>query len=109
MQYSNTLILDQLLHYDLLLCATEGSLAPMDDFLRASLPAAIMPLVMTHLPELDVSQPDKVSCDCLLLIKSSAALCLPTLNYCLSVSTTWEIYDLLLTSSKPSVCKDKQD
>ncbi len=53
-------------HDDLLLYATEESLAPMDDFLRASLPATVAPLVMTHLPELDVSQPDKVCCDCLL-------------------------------------------
>ncbi len=66
MQYINTLTADHLLHDDLLLCATEGSLAPMDDFLRASLPATVVPLVMTHLPELDVSQPDKVRCDCLL-------------------------------------------
>ncbi|KAA6428969.1 MAG: hypothetical protein FRX49_01079 [Trebouxia sp. A1-2] len=47
------------------LCGTwaetdEESLAPMDDFLRASLPATVAPLVVTHLPELDVSQPDKV-------------------------------------------------
>lgn len=57
---------DHLLHDDLLLCTTEESLAPMDDFLRASLPATVAPLVVTHLPELDVSQPDKVRCDCLL-------------------------------------------
>ena len=61
-----TLFADHPLHDDLLLCATEDSLAPMDDFLRASLPATVVPLVMTHLPELDVSQPDKVRCDCLL-------------------------------------------
>ncbi|DBA90468.1 TPA: hypothetical protein ACH3X1_003733 [Trebouxia sp. C0004] len=47
------------------LCGTwaeidEECLAPMDDFLRASLPATVAPVVMTHLPELDVSQPDKV-------------------------------------------------
>ena len=65
-QYMNTLTADHLLHDELLLCATEESLAPMDGFLRASLPATIAPLVMTHLPELDVSQPDKVRCDCLL-------------------------------------------
>ena len=66
MQYMHMLIADHLLHDDSLLCATEESLAPMDDFLRASLPATVVPFVMTHLPELDVSQPDKVSCACLL-------------------------------------------
>lgn len=42
-----------------LLGADEG-IAPMDELLKATLPASITPSVLRHLPELDVSQPDKV-------------------------------------------------
>ena len=33
----------------------------MDDFLKAALPANLTPTLLRHLPELDVSQPDKVN------------------------------------------------
>lgn len=33
----------------------------MDDFLKAALPANLTPTLLHHLPELDVSQPDKVN------------------------------------------------
>ncbi|KAL3144168.1 hypothetical protein ABBQ32_003952 [Trebouxia sp. C0010 RCD-2024] len=47
------------------LCGTwaeidDESLAPMDDFLRSTIPADAIPAVMKHLPELNVTQPDKV-------------------------------------------------
>ena len=45
-----------------LLCATDESLAPMDDFLRASLPVTVDTFTLSHLPELDITQPDKVCC-----------------------------------------------
>lgn len=38
----------------------DESLAPMDDFLRSSLPADVIPAIMNRLPELNVTQPDKV-------------------------------------------------
>ena len=46
--------------YTLTVRADEG-IAPMDDFLKASLPADLTPTLLRHLPELDVSQPDKVN------------------------------------------------
>lgn len=40
--------------------SADESLAPMDDFLRSSLPADVIPAIMNRLPELNVTQPDKV-------------------------------------------------
>ncbi|KAL3154678.1 hypothetical protein ABBQ38_011227 [Trebouxia sp. C0009 RCD-2024] len=47
------------------LCGTwaeidDETLAPMDDFLRSTLPVDAIPAIMKHLPELNVTQPDKV-------------------------------------------------
>lgn len=39
----------------------DDSLAPMDDLLRSSLPADAIPAIISHLPELNVTQPDKVN------------------------------------------------
>ena len=51
----------------------------MDDFLRSTLPADAIPAVMKHLPELNVTQPDKVN--------SSNTICETT--YWLSLAVSW--------------------
>ncbi len=61
-------------------CFVDESLAPMDDFLRASLPVTVGVTLMSHLPELDVTQPDKVRCDPMRLLAHQANVCLSSLN-----------------------------
>lgn len=45
----------------------------MDDFLRASLPMTVDTFTLSHLPELDVTQPDKVCCTHAILLGPSSA------------------------------------
>ena len=40
--------------------SADESLAPMDDYLRSSIPADDIPAIMNRLPELNVAQPHKV-------------------------------------------------
>ena len=62
-----------------MLLADEG-IAPMDDFLKAKLPANLTPSLLRHLPELDVSQPDKVlghhcSASLMLVLEVQTSVC----------------------------------
>lgn len=55
--------------------SADESLAPMDDFLRSSLPADVIPAIMNRLPELNVTQPDKVETSCLSRSKHTMFAC----------------------------------
>lgn len=50
----------------------DESLAPMDDFLRSSLPADVIPAIVNRLPELNVTQPDKVEFSCANILRLTA-------------------------------------
>lgn len=53
----------------------------MDDFLRACLPVNVAPMIMTHLPELDVTQPDKVCFDCPAVLIMFWTTCVTSTGY----------------------------